>query len=233
MKNTKSPRPFYEWRPALLVSLLILAVVLPACAPKKEAPAVTRVDISIPASAGDQPLTGRVFVMISRRDNPEPRRQVGSWGQTTPFFGADVERLNPGAPAVIDGDTLGYPVKSLREIPAGDYFVQALFNIYTEFKRSDGHTIWAHMDQWEGQQFNRSPGNFYCKTQKVRLDIGKRYTIKLSLDKVIPPVDVPPATEWVNGITIRSRLLTAFWGHPIHLGATVLLPKGYESHPDS
>ena len=233
MKKTRSLRPFYERRPALLVSLLILGIALAACAPRKSAPAGTRFEISIASAASDQPLTGRVFVMISRRDDPEPRLQVGSWGQTTPFFGADVERLNPGTLAVIDGDTLGYPVKSLKDIPAGDYFVQALFNIYTEFKRSDGHTIWAHMDQWEGQQFNRSPGNFYCETRQMHLDAGRGYTIKLSLDKVIPPVVVPSDTEWVKRIKIQSQLLTAFWGHPIYLGATVLLPKGYESHPES
>ncbi|HCS46818.1 MAG TPA: hypothetical protein DIW61_00605, partial [Candidatus Aminicenantes bacterium] len=102
MKKIRWLRPTREWRPALLVSLLILSVTLTACAPRQEAPASTRFEISIPASGGDQPLNGRVFVMISRRDVPEPRLQVGSWGQTAPFFGADVERLNPGAPAVID-----------------------------------------------------------------------------------------------------------------------------------
>jgi len=233
MEKKRSLRRIVRWRSALLVSLLILGLALTACASKKAAPASPRFEISIPASANDQPLTGRVFVMISRLDNPEPRLQVGSWGQTTPFFGADVERLNPGTTAFIDGDTLGYPVKGLKDIPAGDYFVQALFNVYTEFKRSDGHTIWAHMDQWEGQQFNRSPGNFFCETQKAHLDAGLGYTVKLSLDKVIPPIEVPPDTEWVKGVKIQSRLLSEFWGHPIYLGATILLPKGYESHPDS
>lgn len=33
-------------------------------------------------------------------------------------------------------------------------------------------------------------------------------------------------------IKIESDLLTEFWGHPIHLGATVLLPKGYEENPE-
>jgi hypothetical protein len=45
-------------------------------------------------------------------------------------------------------------------------------------------------------------------------------------------VEVPPDTEWVKHIKIQSKLLTEFWGHPIHIGAIVLLPKGYEEHPD-
>ncbi len=204
--------------------LLILTAALPALA--------QRFEVSFPASVHAQPITGRVFVMISRTAAPrEPRQQVGFWMQETPFFGADVAQLQPGQAAVIDDRTLGYPLKSLKEIPAGDYFVQALINVYTEFHRADGHTIWAHMDQWEGQQFNESPGNLYSETQRVHFD-PVAGVIKLVTDKVIPPVQVPPDTPWVKRVKIQSALLTKFWGHPIYLGATVLLPKGYETHPN-
>ena len=50
------------------------------------------------------------------------------------------------------------------------------------------------------------------------------------LTKVIPPVETPNDTKWVKHIKIQSNLLTKFWGQPIYLGATVLLPKGYDSH---
>jgi len=50
-----------------------------------------------------------------------------------------------------------------------------MVNIYTQFHRSDGHTIWAHMDQWEGQRFDRSPGNLYSGVQKVHLDPAAGY----------------------------------------------------------
>jgi len=192
-----------------------------------------RFEISFPPSIHDQPITGRVFVMISRNKDSEPRLQAGSWRNSVPFFGVvDVEHLKPGYPAVIEGETLGYPTSKLDEIPAGDYYVQALLNVYTEFHRLDGHLIWAHMDQWEGQQFNRSPGNLITEVQKVHLDPQSGYTVKLSLTKVIPPIEVPPDTEWVKRIKIRSKLLSHFWGHPIYIGATVLLPKGYGTHPN-
>jgi hypothetical protein len=178
------------------------------------------------------PITGRVFVIVSKSADIEPRLQVGSWGGQTPFFGADVDQLKPGRAAVIDAGTLGYPAASLRAIPAGDYFVQALLNVYTRFPRSDGHVIWAHLDQWEGQRFNRSPGNLYSETTKVRLDPATGYAVKLALTKVIPPIEVPADTEWVKRVKFESKLLSAFWGHPIYLGATVVLPKGYDSHPD-
>lgn len=191
-----------------------------------------RFEISFPPSVHPEQITGRVFVMISRNDRREPRLQAGSWSRSVPFFGMDVEDFKPGEIAVIDENVLGYPLKSLTEIPAGDYFIQGLVNVYTQFHRSDGHVIWAHMDQWEGQQFNRSPGNLHSAVQSVHLDPSAGYTIKLSLDKVIPPIKVPEDTKWVKRIKIQSKLLTEFWGHPIYLGAVVLLPKEYETHPN-
>ena len=167
------------------------------------APPSLRFQISFAASTHAEPITGRVFVVISNRETPEPRSQVGFWGDASPLFGADVDQLRPGQTAMIDGATLGYPPSSLADIPAGDYYVQALMNIYTQCRRSDGHTIWVHLDQWEGQQLNRSPGNLYSEVQKVHLDPNAGYDVRLSLAKVIPPVEIPLDTEWVKHIKIQ------------------------------
>ena len=48
--------------------------------------------------------------------------------------------------------------------------MQAIVNVYSEFKRADGHVVWMHDDQWEGQHWNRSPGNLYSDVQKVSVD---------------------------------------------------------------
>jgi len=189
-------------------------------------------EISFPSDAHSESITGRVFVMISRDDDREPRLQAGSWRNSVPFFGVDVKDLSPGEAVVIDENVLGYPPKNLAEIPEGDYYVQALVNIYTEFHRSDGHVIWAHMDQWEGQHFNLSPGNLHSEVKKVHLDPASGYHIKLTMNQIIPPIEVPEDTRWVKRIKIQSKLLTEFWGHPIYLGAVVLLPKDYENHTD-
>ena len=221
-------------RPTL--ALAMLAVLISSVLIATEARAATppmKFEVSFPASAHGAPITGRVYVMISNEQDPEPRLQAGSWGNHPSFFfGVDVHQLTPGKPAVIDRSTLGYPTRNLGDIPAGDYYVQALVNVYTEFHRLDGHTLWAHMDHWEGQQFNRSPGNLYSAVRRIHLDPATGYNVKLSLTQVIPPVKVPADTAWVKHIKIRSPLLSKFWGRPIYLGAVVLLPMGYDSHPD-
>ena len=190
-----------------------------------------RFEVSFPASLHPEPITGRVFVALAKKALPAPIEQAGSWTGQAPFFGVDVDRLAPGSQVVIDSHVLGYPANSLEDVPAGDYYVQAIVNVYTEFHRSDGHVIWAHMDQWEGQHFNRSPGNLVSEVRRIHLDPAAGYNVKLALTKVIPPVEVAPDTAWVKHVKIQSRLLTEFWGHPMYLGATVLLPKDYDERP--
>ena len=187
----------------------------------------TRFEIVVPSSTHAEPITGRVYVMIARTDAREPRLQIGRTGQ--PFFGRDIEQLAAGQVAVVDGTDLGWPVRYLAELPAGEYYVQGFVNVYSEFRRADGHVLWMHDDQWEGQRFNRSPGNLYSDVQQVRIDPGEGFSIRLVADNVIPPIEVPPNTEWVERFKFQSPMLTEFWGRPIYLGATVLLPRDYHT----
>ena len=186
-----------------------------------------RFEVSFPSAVHEEALTGRIYVMISRTAEREPRLQIGRTG--APFFGRDVVNLLPGEPGIIDATDLGTPVASLRDIPAGEYYVQAFVNIYSEFRRADGHVVWMHDDRWEGQHWNRSPGNLYSAVERVRLDPEADAVIALSAENVIPPVVVPPDTEWVRRFKFQSSMLTEFWGRPVYLGATVLLPRDYDS----
>lgn len=213
-----SPRFFARW--ASLIFLLLLTELLGFAQ-------ATRVEIRYPATLDGGPITGRVFLIVSRSRQIEPRLQAGSYQASVPFYGLDVEALRPGQPAVIDASTPGYQVESLRNLPAGDYFVQALLNVYTRVKRKDGHEIWVHLDQWEGQQWNRSPGNLVSEVVPLRHDPAKGFDLRLDLTRKLPPVVIPPDTEWVRRVRIQSRLLSEFWGRPVYLGATLLLPKGY------
>jgi hypothetical protein len=189
----------------------------------------TRFDVVVPASLRAEPLTGRVFVALARDSAPEPRLQAGGM-VSVPFFGVDVETLAAGKPALVDRTAVGYPYRSLDQLPSGDYWAQAFVSVYTKFARADGHTIWAHMDEWEGQRFNVAPGTLVGAVQRVHVD-GKT-PIHLTVARVLPAVRVPPDDRYVKRIKIQSQILTKWWGHPIYLGAVVLLPKGYDDHPN-
>ena len=159
-------------RLARLASLVTVALASPAAA--------QRVEILVSPALRATPVTGRMYVFVSRGDDAEPRLQVRHESDCTPFFGVDVTALPAATAGVLDGTTLGYPVASLKEIPAGDYYVQGLLNVYSEFHRADGHTLWLHDDQWEGQQFNNSPGNLVSDVRKVHLDPAAPDTVRRS-----------------------------------------------------
>ena len=214
-------------RRRLLVTGFVAALVAPVLAQSNGSGKPVRFEIRVPAAVHGTPITGRVYVMITRNGTREPRLQLNQ-ADGIPFFGRDVEQLAPGGTAIIDQTDLGYPVDNLRDIPPGDYFVQAFVNVYSEFKRADGHTVWMHDDQWEGQQWHQSPGNLHSQPQKIRLDASTGYTIPLVADQMIPPVTIPPDTACVKRIKFQSPMLTKFWGRPIHLGATMLLPRDYD-----
>jgi Putative esterase len=188
------------------------------------------VRLSFPASVHAGPITGRAFLFVARANTTEPRRQAGSSRSSEPFFGIDISALKPGDAVTFDPSVPGFPVASLDRLPAGEYFVQGMILPYTQFARSDGHTIWAHMDAGEGQRFNAAPGSLVSEVQKVRIDPANRSALSLTLTTVLPPVVRPEETPWVKRVRITSKLASAFWNHPMPLGAVVLLPKGYEEN---
>ena len=104
-------------------------------------------------------------------------------------------KLAPGTAVAITDAERGHPIASLRDLPAGEYWVQPFVNVYTRFARADGKTVWLHMDQWEGQNWKRSPGNIYGEPVKVQFDPRSTTPIALVADKVIPPIQPPADTE--------------------------------------
>src|SRR5258705_9638925 len=87
-----------------------------------------RFAISFPAAGSAQPLDGRVLLFIPDDGRTERGSQSDKYraNSTRPIFGVDVDGLAPGQEVVIDDTVWGWPTKSLKDIPAGEYWVQAL-----------------------------------------------------------------------------------------------------------
>lgn len=190
-------------------------------------------EVSFTDKLSEEPVDGRVLVLISNNNKSEPRFQIAEGPATQLVFGKNVEGLKPSDETIIDNSVLGYPLKSLSEIPGGEYYVQALIHKYETFHLSSGHTVKLPMDRGEGQQWNIAPGNFYSTPKKVVIDRGKNETIEIILDQIIPPLPEPVETKYVKHVKIQSELLTKFWGRPMYLGAWVLLPHGFDEHPEA
>src|SRR3954464_7558145 len=98
------------------------------------APTRLRFAISFPAARSAQPLDGRIILVVSNNDKREPRfRTMSNRAATQLPFGIDVDSLGAGQEAYVDGTTFGYPLKSIADIPPGEYWVQAVLNRYTTF----------------------------------------------------------------------------------------------------
>lgn len=212
---------------AFVLSLLVTNAEL------KSPAANLRFDISFPATASKEALDGRLLLLLSTSSDSEPRLQISEDLTTQQVFGVDVDGWKPDQPKSVDQSAFGYPVRSLNQVKPGEYWVQALLHRYETFKRSDGHTVKLPMDRGEGQQWSRAPGNLYSAPKQIRIDANTAWPVAITLDKVIPPIEPPKDTKYIKHIKIQSERLTKFWGRPMHLGAHVLLPEGFDAHPEA
>jgi len=153
--------------------------------------------VSFSAERSAQPLDGRLLLILSTDSNDEPRMQIDDSPRSQVIFGVTVDGWRPGQPALVDASAWGYPIHSLKDLPAGEYIVQAVLNKYETFHRADGKTVKMHMDQGEGQHWNISPGNLYSKPQKLTVKPGGE-SIRIALTETIPPIASKPEPRSVS-----------------------------------
>ncbi|HSG90352.1 MAG TPA: hypothetical protein VLA56_14150 [Pseudomonadales bacterium] len=211
--------------PAVRPLLLCLFAAL-ALSGAQGARAAGAIDVVIDAPEAAERVDGRVVVALSRTREFVVDDVVDS----SQLFGVTVDGLRRGEAVTIDGGSLGYPLRSLAEVPPGDYWAKAWLNVYTTFERADGHVVKLHMDRGEGQVWHRAPGNLV--SDPVRVRIGGTGSARIVLDQIIPPVAPPAETQWVRNFRMRSDKVSRFWGQPMEIGARVLLPRGFGLEPE-
>jgi hypothetical protein len=187
------------------------------------------ITVSFPVAVSAKPLDGRVLLLLSNDPSEEPRMQIDDTPRSQQVFGVTVDGLKPGEAVVVGDGAAGYPRASLKDVPPGEYTVQAVLNVYETFHRADGSVVKLAPDMGEGQHWNVKPGNLYSTPVKVHL--GGDQKIAVELTKIIPPIPPIADTKYVRRIKIQSALLTKFWGTPMFLSAVVLVPEGFDAHP--
>lgn len=216
-----------------LAAGLVSLVLVFSCTPGPSGASGTLLTVRFSEAASDTALDGRLLLMLSDDPEEEPRFQISAGLNTQMIFGQNVEGMAPGAPVDFDATHPGFPYEGLSEVPPGTYYAQALLHTYETFTLSTGHTVKLPMDNGEGQQWNRSPGNLYSEPVEVTVTENGISGPEIVMDQVIPPIEAPADTPWIKHIRIRSERLSEFWGRDMYLGAHVLLPKGFEEHPEA
>jgi hypothetical protein len=211
--------------------ILLLAILAITCKPTTESS--TSFSISFTKELNDQAQDGRLLLMLSNNNKAEPRQQINDGLNTQLIFGVDVDGMKAGDQIILDDRAIGFPIRKLSDVPAGEYYVQALINRYETFKLKTGQAVKLPPDRGEGQQWNSKPGNFYSKPTKISFDSKSSNNIAISIDQKIPAIDPPKDTKYIKHIRIQSKMLTEFWGKPMFLGANVLIPEGFDQHPNA
>jgi hypothetical protein len=126
----------------------------------------------------------------------------------------DVKGLMPRAKAVVDQTALTYPLPHLAQLPAGKYFVQAVFDSNLDLRLPN------------------APGNLYSDPVSATLDPGRNDTVKLELTHKVPAEELAAESDRVKYVKIRSELLSQFHQRPIYLRAGVILPRDHAKEPE-
>jgi hypothetical protein len=214
--------------PSHRISVLLATLLMPLAAA-----ATPTIRVQLPAGAAPTALDGRLLVVLTPDGESEPRFQVTWNRKAVPFFGVDIEGWQPGQSRTVDARAFGFPLRSLEQLPAGKYQVQAVLNRYQTFRRADGHVVKLAPDRGEGQVWSRKPGNLYSKPRQIDWDPQSVGTIEVTLDQQIPEVAAFAPTKYVKYVRIRSEKLSEFWGTDMYLAAFVTLPWGFDEHPDA
>jgi hypothetical protein len=170
-----------------------------------------RFEVTVARGLLEKPQNGRLFVTVSPNRQPEPRSLIGNTGRNMPpVFARDLSNFSSDSPGVIDGRAAAFPIDSLGELPAGEYFVQALFDSNIDLKSVN------------------APGNLYSEVVKAGLDPKQGGVIKIELSKKVPPEELPQENQSVKYVKLKSEMLSQFHGRPIYLRAGIILPRDFD-----
>ena len=212
--NRKSGLNLWTMRKRMSASRACFVWVLVGCAGTAALRAADRISFEVQRAAELNRTSpeGRLFVILSRTNAPEPRMTLGQSGRTAPqALARDVRGFTPGTKAVLDRNAFTYPQPQLADLPADDYYVQALFAANRDLN------------------FPNAPGNLYGEPQKVRVDPAGGGVMKLELTRETPAEQLPADSSQVKFVKLHSRLLSDFHHRPMYLRAGIILPERYES----
>src|SRR5258707_130612 len=196
----------------LTLLFFVTGLTLLSAVPSASAP--IRFEISAEPGLTAGPKDGRLFVILSRTNNPEPRFTLGRHGIGGPLaFARDLHGLASGAIATIDEHAFKFPSTDSAFVVSSDYFVQALFDCNTDMRSPN------------------APGNLFSVPQRIHLNGTPAETVALELSEQISLEQLAAEPEDVKFVRLQSKLLSRFHGRPIFLRAGVILPRDYVREP--
>lgn len=189
--------------------------------------------VTLPATAPEAQYDGRLLLILTPDGSKEPRFQVAADYNAAQVVGADVTDWRRGQSFTLDSTLLGFPARSLSQVPKGEYHVQAVLHKYDTYRLANGKTVKLPAARGAGQNWRMEPGNLVSKPIKVSFDPARTGDIAVNLDTVLPPIEPPKDTEFTRYFKFKSPSLSKFWGRDVFINGHVLVPKDFDKHPEA
>ncbi|MDX2131230.1 MAG: alpha/beta hydrolase [Planctomycetota bacterium] len=192
------------------------ARVPPADAEPGDAPTVGGFRVTLDAALGAEGIKlyqGRVYVVLSKWNSPEPRTRMWDWFRPSQVFAKDIfgDGLRAGQSELVLGPgSLGFP-KSFEEAEKGMYYAQAVARLSPD-----------------SNEPGKGVGDLYSEVTRVNFAEGGpgAGTIELKLSKRVQARDFPKADR-VREYFHASPKLSAFFHRDVVVNCGVILPKDW------
>ncbi|MBS1793183.1 MAG: enterochelin esterase [Acidobacteria bacterium] len=194
-------KPIFVLRSLVVFSLLLLGAV---CAVPAQG---VRFRVKIDPALVKEPVSGRLLIFMTNSQKPLDAIEPDFTNPNAVYIsGTEIRNLAADRPVEIDADALSFPQKFSAAAP-GEYQLMALLD------RDHSYT-------YDGA----GAGDLYSKVAKVAMPAA---TTEIVLTGQIPTRGVNPVKN-VEVVEYESPTLSAFWGRPIRMEASVVLPPDYD-----
>jgi enterochelin esterase-like enzyme len=141
----------------------------------------------------------------------EPRLNLGEWFGTPQTFAMPVTENQ--ASVTLDDHWLGFP-RSLHDMPAGDYVVQAVEKV-----------------NLDACHWGKDAGDCYSEPVRVRFEPNSTAAATLAVTKVVQERPVRE-TDRLKVFEAKSEMLSSFSGRSVQMRASVYLPPSWATQPE-
>lgn len=167
------------------------------------------ITVTLASDVAPTGASGRLLVFMgSQPDSPlhpswdsDPR---GLW-----VAAREVPHLAPGESIVLDADELAFP-EPFSAAPEGEYRLRAVL---------DTNHNYAYTEEEDNDDLRSEISLQHLPSANIALKLTQRVAE--------PPVPTPHA----EALDFESRLLSKFWGRPIHMRGLIVLPPAYATNP--
>jgi enterochelin esterase-like enzyme len=190
--------------PAFRLALAIFAVSFFAVSADASIKFKIKID---PAMTADGPVSGRLLIFMTRQEKPLEMIEPDFTNPDAVWIsGMEVTNFTADKPVLLDADDLSFP-QAFSTAPKGEYQIQALLDV-------------DHSYTYNGT----GDGDIYSAVRKAKMPDDET---ELTLSNRLTPQQtaIPEKTYMIN---FESPALTKFWGRPVKMQASVVLPPSYD-----